>query len=142
MASNAADIITGITVAFGTSGFAAQLTDVKVPGFERVKVDTTHLDQISTDNYRTAIAGKMIELGDLEMSGNLNTDFTNVQTALETASETVTITFNSPGATSKATMVFTGALATFDPQSAGIDEKLTFSASAMVFSKPTITPDV
>ena len=83
----------------------------------------------------------MIEMGDCEIEGHLNADYLKVGTALEEDSEVLTLTFLGPDDAAGATFVWTGALLTFVPGSIVNDQKLTFTGTIAVFSKPTITAD-
>lgn len=82
---------TGITVAFGTSAFTADLQSVQVLDASRPEIDVTHLGS----SQRDFLAGKLVEFGQsvLELSHDKDVD-----PPIAGSSETVTIEFPLEGA--------------------------------------------
>jgi hypothetical protein len=89
MAGSAVDG-TGVTVAFGTSAFTAQLLDIDWSGRTRDALDSTHM---GTSGTKTYIPADLVDGGELSLTYFFNcTDLT--ATLLSAAAETVTVTWN------------------------------------------------
>jgi hypothetical protein len=137
MGSNAADIITGVTIAFGTSSCVAEVTAFKPPGASRGWVDSTHM---GTTVARTKIAKDLIEWGECEFMINFNPD-TDPGVALAVSSETITVTFFGPDDAGGATWVWTGFMDDYDPQEAEVDGLMTGRVKVAVNGDVAVTPD-
>lgn len=111
------DIGTGISIVFGTSGFTAQVLDVKGPGFKRESIDTSHMGTAAPGagqiGNRTAMPGDLVEVSELTLEVHLNP---STRPPIHAAPETITITFPVPvGLTNPATWVFSGFVTGYDP---------------------------
>lgn len=97
------DTGTGTTIAFGTSGFTAEIMSVNGNDISREDIETTHM---GTTNYKTFIPGDLVDGGTLEVEFSLDPDD---QPPVTAAAETITVTFPVPsGLSSGATYVFSG----------------------------------
>jgi len=122
-----ADIGTGITIVFGTSGFAANIIDVDAPTGTRGKVDSTHQ---GTTTARTKIPTDLIDWDDatITMEFNPATD-----PPIDGAAETITITW--PDST---TWTFTGFMTEYKG-GAQLEDKMTGSFTLAISGDVTIT---
>jgi len=111
MASPLVDLGTGITVAFATSAFTAQLTEVTPFAAERESIDTTYLGTTVTPagdfGAKTYIPADLTEAGELAIKGHYNPD---TLPPMESATEVITITF-----ASGATLIFDGFMTGYTP---------------------------
>lgn len=105
-----ADLGTGTTIVFGTSSFAAQLTNAQpVSGGVRAPHQTSHM---GTTVAHTFIASKLIDWGELAIDFWFDPDN---EPPLDAAAETITITCPIPsGQSNGATLVGTGFLIGYD----------------------------
>lgn len=95
----------GISIAFGTSTYTAQLTGLQTPQFTRKVLNTTTL---STTGQRTSIPGKLIDTEPFDISVYFDPDDIP---PISAAAETITITFPVPsGGSTGATLAGTGFL--------------------------------
>lgn len=98
-----ADVFTGATVVFGTSGFSAEILGSTLPGASRPVIDTTHL---GTTVARTKMPGDLIDWGQFEFELQFDPDN---EPPLDQVAETITVTFPTPaGGLTGATWAFTG----------------------------------
>ena len=117
-----ADLGTGITIAFGTSGFTAELLSLGSTGVERGEYETTNM---ATTGDKTFAPMKLVEQGSLEMEWAFDPDS---QPPISGAVETITITFPLPdGGLTSATLVGSGFVKSFT-WGAALEEKMTASA--------------
>lgn len=128
------DIGTGITVVFGTSGFSAQILDVKGPGFTRESVSTNHMGTAAPGAGQigngTSMPTDIVEVSELTLELHFNP---SLKPPLHAAPETITITFPVPvGLTNPATWVFSGYVVGYDP-SMPLEDKMV----ATLVVKPT-----
>lgn len=118
-----ADVGTGTTIAFGTSGFSAQILGVDADGIERAVINTSHM---STTGSHTKMPG------DLKDEGEVVLDFAfdpNSHPPITAAAETITITFPIPsGMTNGATLQGSGFISKWKWGSR-LEEKMTGSAT-------------
>ena len=125
----AADVATGITVAFGTSGFSADITDLNPPEWVREWLETTH--------QGTAVPARTWIPADLGDWGEFSFDFffdPSTQPPHDDAIEEITITW--PDAT---TWVWDGGMANYAPGPITLNGLMTGSATFKVSGDITIT---
>lgn len=128
MGAPAVDISTGFTIAFGTSGFTAQILDVTPPGSERESIETSHQGTVT---WKTFLPADLVNNGELEFTGHHNPD---TDPPIDGATEQVTLTFPSD-----ATWVFQGFMTGYKP-SWPFEDKGVFTATIKVTGAITITP--
>ncbi len=85
----AIDIGTGVTIAFGTSNFVANVMSISHGGIARPSVDTTHL---GTTTARTFMPGDLYDGGEVTLNIQWNPDAA-VKPPINGAAETITIDF-------------------------------------------------
>ena len=127
MASPDVDIGTGITIAFGTSGFSAEILDVTPPEATRESIDVSH---------QGTTTAKIFTPSDLYDPGGLTFDFhfnPDTDPPIDQAAETITITFPAG-----ATWVFDGFMTNYAP-SAPFEGKMTGSATVKASDDIAIT---
>lgn len=134
------DLGTGITITFGTSGFAAEITSVSMDDISREVIDTSHLGTTPAGageiGSRTFLAGKLSNPGMLNIEGHHDADLTP---PIEAAAEVITITFPlGTGETTASKWVFNGQMTSYG-FSAPLEDKITFSASVKAVGPITIT---
>jgi len=117
----------GITIAFGTSNFSAQLLDVTPPGAEREAIDVSHM---GNSGYKQFIPSDLVDWGECEMEVGFDPA---TAPPVRGAAETITITF--PDAT---TWVFTGFMTSYKPK-APMEDKMTATVGVKVSGNITIT---
>lgn len=142
MASNAVDLSTGLTVVFGTSALAGQITAIKPPGATRGWEDTTHM---ATTVARTCIPHDLMEWGELEMMMHLNPDTdpgTTFAGAAGVLTEVITITYFGPDDAAGATWVFTGFITEYDPQETEVEGVMKVRVKVKVAGDVAVTADV
>lgn len=113
-----ADIGTGTSITFGTSGFTGEIIGVAQSGIERPAIPTSHL---GTTSSHTFMPGDLVDEGEvtLEVAYNPNT-----QPPIRGAAETITITFPVPsGSSNGATAQFSGFCTGWD-WNAPLEEKM------------------
>lgn len=132
-----ATVATGITVAFGTSGFTAEIIDVNGPSASRGEIDFTHQ---GTTTCRVLHPTNLWTPGELslEIAFDAADDPTG---ALENVgTETITITYPkdiTAGAATDKTWAFSGFMSGFDP-SAPFEDKMTASITVKVCGDITV----
>jgi len=107
-----ADIGTGASISFPTSGWTAQLTAINGVDITRSEHGTSHL---GTTTGMTFIPGDLFDPGglDLELHFDQDNTLTNVP-PYNAAAETITVTFPTPsGGAGGATMAATGFMTAF-----------------------------
>lgn len=125
----ATDLGTGTTIAFGTSGWAANVVSIGDLGEERPSIDTTHL---ATSDARTYIPGNLRDGGTLTIEAQHDPSQLPPITA---AAETITITFEDTS-----TCGFTGFCTSYKIGGITSDEALmTATVSIKVSGKLTWT---
>jgi hypothetical protein len=98
-----ADVGTGTTIAFGTSGFTAEVMSVAGNDITREDIEVTNM---ASTNYREFIPSKLVDAGSIEMEISFDP---NSQPPIAGAAEVITITFPLPaGGATPATLVFSG----------------------------------
>ena len=98
------DVVTGFTLTFGTTSYAAEILGVSYDGHEVAKLKTSHM---GTTGYHTYRFGDLKEGGELTVRVHFNPN-DELPTGTE---ETVTGTFAVPsGLTNGATMQFLGGI--------------------------------
>ena len=127
MASPLVDIGTGITIAFGTSGFTCEILDVTPPEATRESIQTSHQ---GTTTAHTFTPTDLYDPGGLEISFHFNPD---TDPPIDGAAEDITITF-----TSGATWAFSGFMTNY-AASAPLEDKMTGSATFKASGDITIT---
>ena len=129
MASPAVDIATGITIEFVTSGFSAEVTDIRPPGMSRESVDVTK--QTSTA-AREFTPSDLYDGGEFSFDGHLNPD---TFPPINAAAETIRLKF-----TSGTWWTFTG-FATGYELDAPLEGKMTFTMTVKVSGRVSIDVD-
>lgn len=119
-----ADVATGATITFGTTGFSLQIRSFSIDGIEIPKLDVTHL---GTTGYRSFIFGDLKNPGDITMQCWFDPTW---DPTLGT-SETITITW--PDST---TWAFTGAITKY---SVNAEEEAVMTADVTVSIAGAIT---
>lgn len=127
MASLAANIGTGTTVAFGTSSYSTQILSVAMSGVSRPALNTSHLGTTAVQsgdwNNATFLPGEIVDGGEVTLECHYNPD---VVPPFDSAAETITITVNGG-----ATLVFSGFVTDADVNM-GLDEVMTQSLTIKV----------
>lgn len=96
------DVGTGITIAFGTSSFTAEVLSINGNDISRTAVDVTHMGSSRME----FMPGDLVDEGSIDLEIGLDPD---VQPPISGVAETITITFPIPaGDSNGATLVFTG----------------------------------
>lgn len=118
-----------------SSGFCAEITDIKIGGLSREAVDVTNF--ASTNGYKEFIPSTLIDSGELEVELIYDTDAAPPITG---AAETVTITFPlKSGETTAATVSATGFL-TDSEEAVPLDDKMSQSVTIKFTGARTYTP--
>ena len=126
-----ADVGTGTTITFGTSGFNAALISIDGPSRSREAVPTSHL---STSGYHTSMPADLVAGGEINCTFQHDPDKSPPITG---AIETITITWPIPsGLSSGATWASSGYLTGYTP-GAAVDELMEGSATIMLTGSPT-----
>ena len=113
-----ADVGTGTTITFGTSGFTAEVMSVAGNDMTREDIDVTHM---GSTNYREFIPSKLVDGGTLELEISFDPDS---QPPITGAAETITVNFPTPaGGTTPADLEFTGYVNSWS-FTAGLEEKM------------------
>ena len=110
MAAYFPDIGTGATLAFGTSTFTPQISEMSWGGIDREMVESTHL---GSSNARTYLPGDLYDPGELNLSIFYEP---GMDPPVNAALETITLTFplnTASGQASAATLAGSGALTSF-----------------------------
>ena len=124
----------GTSITF-SSGFCAEITDVKIGGLSREAVDVTNFG--STGGYKEFIPSTLIDSGELEVELIYDTDTTPPITG---AVETVTITFPLKSSeTTAATLACSGFL-TDSEEAVPMDDKMSQSVTIKFTGQRTYTP--
>ena len=125
------DVATGTTIAFGTSGFNAEILGFDID-FTREAYDTTHLG--STEH--TKAPKNLVDYGELPIRVNFDPDIT---IPIDAATETITITYPLPaGGTTPATLIGSGFASGFSA-TADLEEKMEGVLTVTWAAKPTFT---
>ena len=126
-----ADIGTGASVTFGTSGFSASIESINHNDISREAVNSSHL---GTTNYHTFIPTDLTDPGEMELEIQHDPD---EQLPINGAAETITITYPVPsGLTNGATHQFSGFLTNYSI-STPLEDKM--MATITVKASGTIT---
>lgn len=124
-----ADVGTGITIVFGTSGFTAEVMNINGNDMTRPEINASHM---GTTGYQEYIPGKLLEGGSVELEINFDPDQIP---PLNAAAETITITFPLPqGGITPADVEFTGFINSWS-WSAPLEEKMTADVGIKVDGK-------
>lgn len=130
MASNA-DVGFGVSVTF-QSGFFAWITNVRLSGYSREAVETTHA--ASTNGWAEFIASDIKNAGQLQVDISFDPDDTP---PIDQAAETITVTFPIPaGLSNGATLQCTGFMIDYEA-GVPIEGKMTASATLKFSGEPT-----
>ena len=128
-----ADVGTGITIAFATSGWTGELLNVDGPGMTRASVDTSHM---GTTNSMTFMPGDLVDRGEIGLEFAFDPDD---DPPVDGAAETVTITWPIPaGLSNGATWVGSAFWTAYSP-TGSMEERMTASATLKVSGDVTIT---
>ena len=111
MAADPADISHGITIAFATSAFVAEITDVTPPGATRESIDTSHQ---GTTDWKTATPADLAEWGELSFTIHFRP---STDPPVDGLPESITITFPDTN-----TWVFTGFMTGYEPSAPHLDK--------------------
>ena len=140
MSTPLVDLGTGITVVFGTSGFAPEITNAAMGGISRELVETSHLGTLPAGagkvGSKTYLAGDLSDPGELTIEGHFNPD---TIPPVEGSSEEITINFPpNSGVTTPAKWVFQGQMTSFD-WTGPLEDKMTFTATIKAVGEITVT---
>jgi len=128
-----ADVGTGLSVAFGTTSFTAEIIGVNGNDVSREVIETSHL---STTTWKTFMPGDLTDPGELELEIAFDPDDTPPHT---NAAETVTVTFPTPtGKTSGATLACSMFLTSWN-WGAPLEGKMTANITLKCSGTPTWT---
>lgn len=128
------------SLGFGTaitfsSGFCAEITDVKIGGLSREAIDVTNFG--STGGYKEFVPSSLIDSGELEVELIYDTD---TAPPISGAVETVTITFPlKSGETTAATMACNGFL-TDSEEAVPMDDAMSQNVTIKFTGQRTYTP--
>jgi len=117
-----ADIGTGITIAFGTSSFTAEILDVNPVDASRGSVNVSHQ---GTTTAHVFTPTDLIDWGDLSFTMQFDADD---EPPLDQAAETITITFPVKSLATGATIAGTGFMTGFSV-TAALEDKMTAEAT-------------
>jgi hypothetical protein len=141
MPGAAVNVGTSTTVAFGTSGFVAEITSVRPFNVTVQTFRTTHMTTTkptgSQQGGHTYIASKFGDFGELQIEGHFNP-----QQALPGSGVFETATVTAPlvlGDSTSATWVGSACLTNFQP-TIPYDDLMTFTATWKWSGIPTFTP--
>lgn len=134
-----ADVGTGTTIVFGTSGFSAEIVGVQLGGVSREAIDTSHMGTTPTPagkmGSRTFMPGDLSDGGELQLEVHHDPDLVP---PIGGAVETVTVTFPLPaGQATPASYAFSGFVTGYSA-AVPLEDKMTGTLSVKV-SGP-ITP--
>ncbi len=129
MASDAVDVATGITIAFGTSGFSANVLDIDGPDWAREYLETSH--QGTTGGHKTWIGADLADGGEFTFTVQFNPD-TDV-TGYGGGAEEVTLTWPST-----ATWVFDAIIGGYTP-TAPLNQIMTANVTTKVSGGIAVT---
>lgn len=119
----AADVGTGTTIGFGTTGFTAEIMNVDGAAMTREVIDTSHM---GSTTWRTFIPGDLSDPGEVTFEFNFDPD---EQPPINAPAETITITFPVPqGMAAGATLVGTGFISSWE-FSDPFEDKMTGTAT-------------
>ena len=124
----AAQISTGITIAFATSGYADELLDVTPPGLTRESVNASHM---GTTGAHRKIPVDLYDSGELGFQVHFDPD---TNPPIDGAAEIITMTF--PSGT---TWTFTGFMKGYEP-SAPFEDKMVADVKIEVDGTIVIDP--
>ena len=111
------DIGTGLTMAFATSSFTAEITSVSPPNRSRPSIDTTHMGS----STRTFMPGDLVDGGEVTMEVHFDPD---MDVPVDQPAEQITITFPlADGGSTAANWQFPGFVISDTPQ-APLDDKM------------------
>ena len=126
-----ADVGTGTSINFGTSGFSAALISIDGPSRSRESVPTSHL---GTSAYHTSIPADLVNGGEINCTFQHDPD---LSPPIDQAAETITITWPIPsGLSSGATWASSGYMTNYTP-GAAVDELMEASATIVLTGSPT-----
>ena len=130
---------TGATIAFATSGFSMEFTDINIDGLSREAIDVSHLGTsagTSGVGSKPFIGGKLSDPGEISMEGHFDPDKTP---PLQGATEAITITFPLvAGDSTSATWAGNGFLTGFS-QTTPLEDKMGASLTVKMSGEWTIT---
>ena len=120
---------TGTTIAFGTSGFSAEILDVTPPGGSRESIQTSHM---GTTDAHTFTPAKLVDWGELSFDIHFDPATTP---PIGLVAETITITFPNSAATTWAFTGFCTGYESADP----LEGKMTGTITVKVSGDVTIS---
>lgn len=121
-----ADVGTGTSITFGTSGFDANLLSIDGPSSTRESVETSHM---GTTGDHTFMPADLVDRGEVSLTFEFDPD---KEPPIDQAAETITITWPVPsGSSNGATWQFTGFMTDYSP-GAAIDERMEASATIKI----------
>lgn len=124
--SSSADVGTGTTITFGTSGSQGALLSISGPSASRPSIETTDM---STTTAHTFMPGDLVDHGEVTLTVEFDPD---IEPAITSGAETVTITWPIPsGLSNGATWQFSAFITGFEP-SASIDERMEMSITLKI----------
>lgn len=135
------DVSTGLTVAFATSAFSAELLDVSLGGIARAAIETSHMGTAAAGasefGNKTFIPGRLVDGGEYTLETHFNPQTLPI---IGAAAEVITVTFpKAPGDTTAANYAFTGFVTAID-KALPLDDKMTASITVKVTGGQVLTP--
>ena len=122
------DISHGWTIAFGSSSWAPQITDIQPPGASRDAFDVSHQ---GTTTYRPKLLDDLVTMKELTFSGWY---YAGGDVPIEEAAEVITMT--APDGT---TLVFTGGITDWQPD-APHGQVMTFTCTIALTTSVVVNP--
>lgn len=140
MAGGTVDTAHGTTVVFGTSAFSAELVGYTLSGQARVSIDTTHLGTAAPGanaiHNKTFIPSDVSDAGEVTMDIHFNPE--NLP-PINSASETITITFPLYSGDTTATIYTTSGFVTGFDMTGALEDKMTASMTVKLTGAITKT---
>lgn len=118
----AADVGTGTTITFASSGFTAQITNVSLSDIQRASVDITHMGS-TTKEY---MPGDLVDWGSIEIEILFDPD---TWPPIDQAAETVTVTFPIPSGKSSGATAYGSGFLTKESGTVGLEEAMKMSCT-------------
>lgn len=140
MAGQDVDVTTGLTIAFATSGFSAEIIDVALGGISREPIDTSHMGTAAAGalefGNKTFIPGRLVDGGEYTIETHFNPQDLPI---IGASAEVITVTFpKAPADATPATYVFNGFVTAVD-NALPLDEKMTASITVKVTGGQVLT---
>lgn len=140
MAGSPVDLATGMTVAFATSSFSAEIIGAGMSGVSRKAVDVSHMGTAAPGaasyGNMAFIAGRLTDAGTLDLEMHYNPD---TIPPIDLVEEVITVTFPLfPGDSTATKLVFTGFFTAYD-EAYPLDDKMVVSGAIKVTGSVAVT---